>query len=143
MMKKIILLLTLSASIMAKAQSKDETAVLAAVENMRLALISGERTALEDLAATDLSYGHSSGKMQDKLAFVEAIANGSSDFVSIEYKNQTVKVTGKTAIVRHELHAVTNDGGKPGEAHIGIMLVWQKQGKNWKLLGRQAFKLPI
>lgn len=142
-MKKIgIFLLLFTTHLMVNAQTKEETAVLAAVENMRLALISGERAALENLAATDLSYGHSSGKIQDKAAFVEAIANGSSDFVSIELKNQTVKVTGNTALVRHELHAKTNDGGKPGEVHLGILLVWQKQGKDWKLLGRQAFKLP-
>ncbi len=124
-----------------KAQTAAENKVLAAVEKMRLALISGDRTALEDIAAIDLSYGHSSGKLQDKAAFVEAIANGSSDFVSIDYKNQTVRVTGKTALVRHELHAKTNDGGKPGEVHLGILLVWQKEGKEWKLLGRQAYKL--
>jgi ketosteroid isomerase-like protein len=142
-MKKLsILFLLFTTTFMVKAQSKDETNVLAAVENMRLALISGERTALENVAATDLSYGHSSGKLQNKAEFVEAIANGSSDFVSIDYKNQTVKVTGKTALVRHELHAKTNDGGKPGEVHLGILLVWQKQGKEWKLLGRQAYKLP-
>lgn len=142
-MKKIILFLLVSVSMMVKAQSKDETNVLVAVENMRLALISGDRKALENVAAADLSYGHSSGKIQDKAAFVEAIANGSSDFVSIDYKNQTIKITGKTALVRHELHAKTNDGGKPGEVHLGILLVWQKQGKEWKLLGRQAFKLPV
>ena len=141
-MKRItlfLLLFTLTMSL--KAQTAAETKVLAAVEKMRLALISGERSALEDIAANDLSYGHSSGKLQDKAAFVEAIANGSSDFVSIEYKNQTVKVTGKTALVRHELHAKTNDGGKPGEVHLGILLVWQKEGRDWKLLGRQAYKL--
>ena len=142
-MKKIILLLLLSINIIAMAQTKHEIAVSEAVENMRLALISGDRAALENVAATDLSYGHSSGKVQNKAEFVEAIANGSSDFVSVAYKNQTIKVTGKTAIVRHELHAKTNDGGKPGEAHIGVMLVWQKEGSTWKLLGRQAFKLPV
>jgi ketosteroid isomerase-like protein len=142
-MNKITLLfLFVGFTMVSKAQSAAEIKVLAAVEKMRLAMISGERSALESIAATDLSYGHSSGKLQDKAAFVEAIANGSSDFVSIEYKNQTVKVTGKTALVRHELHAKTNDGGKPGEVHLGILLVWQKEGKDWKLLGRQAYKLP-
>lgn len=142
-MKKVVLsLLLFSLTMSLKAQTAAEAKVLAAVERMRLALISGERVALESIAATDLSYGHSSGKIQDKAAFVEAIANGSSDFVSIDYKNQTVKVTGKTALVRHELHAKTNDGGKPGEVHLGVLLVWQKEGKDWKLLGRQAFKLP-
>lgn len=129
-------------TIIVKAQSAEEIKVAKAVEQMRLALISGEKAALEHIAASDLSYGHSSGKIQDKAAFVEAIASGASDFVTIEYKNQTIKVSGKTAMVRHELHAKTNDGGKPGEVHLGIFLVWQKQGKDWKLLGRQAFKLP-
>ncbi len=142
-MKKIgLFFLLIMTQVMVKAQSTVETKVLTAVENMRLAMISGDRTALENVAATELSYGHSSGKLEDKAAFVESIASGKSDFVSIEFKNQTLKVTGKTAIVRHELHAKTNDGGKPGEVHLGILLVWQKQGKDWKLLARQAFKLP-
>lgn len=142
MMRLIFSCLLLSVTMSLKAQTAAESKVLAVVEKMRLALISGERVDLEAIAANDLSYGHSSGKLQDKAAFVEAIANGSSDFVSIEYKNQTVKVTGKTALVRHELHAKTNDGGKPGEVHLGILLVWQKEGRTWKLLGRQAYKLP-
>jgi len=142
-MKKIgLFFLLIMTQVMVKAQSTVETKVLTAVENMRLAMISGDRAALENVAAAELTYGHSSGKLEDKAAFVESIASGKSDFVSIEFKNQTVKITGKTAIIRHELHAKTNDGGKPGEVHLGILLVWQKQGKDWKLLARQAFKLP-
>jgi ketosteroid isomerase-like protein len=142
-MKKIILFLLLfTTHLMANAQTKAESAVLAAVENLRSAMVSGDRTALDRIAAPELSYGHSSGKQEDKVSFVESIASGKSDFVSIELKNQTVKVAGKTALVRHELHAKTNDGGKPGEVHLGILLVWQKQGGDWKLLARQAYKLP-
>jgi ketosteroid isomerase-like protein len=142
-MKKFSLLILLFTSQMiVNAQTKVENAVAAAVENLRTAMISGERSALEAIAAPELGYGHSSGKLEDKTAFVESIASGKSDFVSIDFKNQTIKVSGKTALVRHELHAKTNDGGKPGEVHLGILLVWQKQGKEWKLLGRQAYKLP-
>lgn len=142
-MKKIaVFILLLSAHFVVKAQTTDEKNVLAAVEKMRLAMISGERKALENIAANDLSYGHSSGKLEDKATFVETIASGKSDFVEITLSNQTVKVTGNTALVRHQLDAKTNDGGKPGEVHLGILLVWQKQGKTWKLLGRQAYKLP-
>ena len=126
----------------AYAQTKDEQGLVKAVEKLKNAMVSGEKAALEEVAATDLSYGHSGGKIEDKAAFVESIASGKSDFVTIELKNQTVKVTGKTGVVRHELHATTNDGGKAGEVHLGIMLVWQKQGKEWKLLARQAYKLP-
>ncbi|MDQ8004136.1 MAG: nuclear transport factor 2 family protein [Pedobacter sp.] len=141
-MKKLLLILMLMSSSYLYAQDKQELSLLAAVDKLKNAMISGDRQALEEIAANDLSYGHSGGKLEDKATFVETIASGKSDFVSIDLKNQTVKITGKTAIVRHELHAKTNDGGKPGEVHIGIMLVWQKQGKDWKMLARQAYKLP-
>lgn len=124
----------------AMAQSKNEAAVAAAVESLRKAMVSGERAALEKIAAPELSYGHSGGKLEDKTAFVEAIASGASDFVTIDLTEQTIKVTGDVAIVRHKLSAETNDGGKPGTVKLAILTVWKKTGKEWKLLARQAVK---
>lgn len=141
-MKKVLLAIVFMSTSFLYAQNKQEQSLLLAVDKLKNAMISGERKALEDIAADHLSYGHSSGKVEDKATFVETIASGKSDFVTIDLKNQTLKITGKTGVVRHELHAKTNDGGKPGEVHIGIMLVWQQQGKHWKLLARQAYKLP-
>lgn len=141
-MKRIYLLLLCVCIVTAtKAQSKAEKQVLLAVENMKLAMISGERSALEAVAATNLSYGHSSGKVEDKASFVESIASGKSDFVTIDLLDQTVDVSKKTAVVRHKLSAKTNDNGNPGTVNIGVLLIFQKQGADWKLLARQAFKL--
>ena len=144
MIKKLfivaVLLFLISTAI--SAQSKQETAVSNAVEKLRTAMISGERAELETIAADQLSYGHSSGLVETKTQFVEKIASGQSDFVSIEFKNQTISISKKTAIVRHELHATNNDNGKPGEVHLKILLVWQKQSGQWKLLARQAVKIP-
>lgn len=122
-------------------QSKAESKVAAAVENLKQAMLSGNRSALNDIAANDLSYGHSSGKIENKTAFVESIASGKSDFVTLDLNDQTIKVSGKTALVRHKLSAQTNDNGKPGTVNLGVLLVFQKQKGAWKLLGRQAFKL--
>jgi ketosteroid isomerase-like protein len=72
---------------------------------------------------------------------VEKIVSGKSDFVSIDLAEQTISISGKVALVRHILHAKTNDGGKPGEVHLRILLVWQKKGGQWKLLARQAVKM--
>ena len=134
-----VLLFLISTTI--SAQSKQETAVSNAVEKLRTAMVSGERAALDAIAADQLSYGHSSGLIETKTQFVEKIASGQSDFVSIELKNQTISISKNTAIVRHELHAVTNDNNKPGEVHLKILLIWQKQGKEWKLLARQAVRI--
>lgn len=123
------------------AQTKDETAVAAAVESLRKAMIDPNKAILEKLTFPELTYGHSTGKVEDQKAFVEALVSNESDFVSIDLSAQTVKVTGNTAIVRHVLNAVTKNSGVPGVAKIAILLVWARQGKEWKLLARQAVKI--
>lgn len=110
-------------------------------EELRQAMIDGNRAGLEKLTHRDLSYGHSSGYIEGKAEFVEKIVSGKSDFVSIDLTEESFAISGKTAIVRHILKAKTNDGGKPGEVSLRILLLWKKQGGQWKLLARQAVKI--
>ena len=123
------------------AQNKDEKAVADAVEQLRIAMINADQAILEKLVDEKLSYGHSSGHIDNKKEFVEKIVSGASDFVTIDLTEQTISISDDIAIVRHTLSAKTNDGGKPGEVHLKVMLVWQKQKKGWILLARQAIKL--
>ncbi|CAN5351770.1 nuclear transport factor 2 family protein [soil metagenome] len=123
------------------AQSPDEKDVATAVENLRVAMIDGSRAALENLSADNLSYGHSSGKVENRAEFVEALASGKSDFISIVLSDQTIKITDRTAIVRHTLKADTSNNGTPGTANIHVITVWVKVKTQWKLLARQAVKL--
>jgi ketosteroid isomerase-like protein len=123
------------------AQSKDEQAVAAAVESLRKAMIDSDKATLDALVLDDLTYGHSSGLVQDKAAFEAALLSKSSVFVTIDLTDQTVKVDGATAWVRHTLTATTNDGGKPGTTHLSVLLVWLKQKGQWRLFARQAVKL--
>ena len=120
------------------AQTKDEKDVSAAVEFMKKAMIDGDRANLTKVAADELSYGHSSGVVQNKTEFVEAIASGKSDFVTIDLTDQTIKIVGNTAIVRHKLSATTNDGGKPGTTLLSVLLIFEKIKGEWKLIARQA-----
>lgn len=112
------------------------------VDSLRLAMIDGDAKALRALSAPQLSYGHSSGIMEDQAAFIEKLASGKSDFVTMDLSEQTISVSGDTALVRHKLVADIKDGGVPNTITLGVLLVWQKQGGEWKLLARQAFKLP-
>ena len=123
------------------AQSRDYKLVAEAVEKLRKAMVDGDRVGLENAASDSLSYGHSGGKVENKTDFVENIATGKSDFVTIELSDQTISIAHGVAVVRHTLHAVTNDGGKPGTAKIKILLVWVKEKGQWKMLARQAVKL--
>ena len=75
-----------------------------------------------------------------KASFIEALATGKSDFVKIDLSEQSIKIYGKTAVVRHKLIAETNDGGKPATVKLSILYVWQKQGGKWQMVARQAVK---
>jgi len=120
----------------------DAQAVAAAAEKLRAAMIDPTPAALNALVADDLSYGHSGGKVDTKASYIADLMSGASDFVTIAITDQTIKIVGNNAIVRHTLTADTLDGGKPGKVSIKILGVWQKQGGDWKLLARQAVRPP-
>jgi len=134
-----IFLVSLATSV--KSQSKDETAVAAAVEKLKKAMIDGDKKELDEIVMDKLSYGHSSGKVEAKSDFVENIASGKSDFVTIDLVDQSISISDDIAVVRHKLNATTNDSGKPGEVHLLVLLIFQKDHKQWKLLARQAVKV--
>lgn len=127
---------------LAQNKSKEETAVASQVEALRKAMVDADGNKLKELTSPNLSYGHSSGKLENQAEFIDKIANGGSDFVSIELQNQTIQILGDVAVVRHNLAAHTKDGGVDKDIKIGIMLIWQKQKNKWLLIARQAFKLP-
>lgn len=141
MKKTFLFLLIFSFSVVVNAQNKKETAVANAVEKLRIAMVDGVKEKLEAVVAEKLSYGHSGGHVEGKAEFVEKIVSEKSDFVSIDLTEQTISISGKTAVVRHILSAKTNDNGKPGDVHLRILLVFQKEGGKWKLLARQAVKM--
>lgn len=139
-MKLLLSLLSVCVSFVLSAQSPDEKEVIAAVETLRQAMVDGNKSMLEGIAADELSYGHSSGVVEDKDTFVENIASGKSDFVSIDISDQTITLAGTNAIVRHKLSGTTNNNGTAGALNLSVLLVWQKQKGKWKLLARQAVR---
>ena len=75
------------------AQDKESAAVGTAVESLRKALIDPEKTTLDALVLDELTYGHSSGVVQDKATFEEALLSKSSDFVTIARISTIAPVT--------------------------------------------------
>ncbi len=122
------------------AQPSDEAAVNQAVEALRKAMLAGDRAQLEALVADQLSYGHSGGAVETKAQFIDVIASRKTVYKTITLSDATVTIAGGNAIARHTFAAEFESDGKPGTAKIGVLQVWQKQGTNWKLLARQAFK---
>ncbi len=126
----------------ALAQGNAAAAVAEAVAALTKAMLTPDKAKLEALTADQLSYGHSSGKVEDKAAFVDVVASKKTVYKSIELSKQTVVVAGNDAIVRHAWESESGTGdGKWNVSKIGVLQVWQKQPTGWRLLARQAFKV--
>ena len=125
----------------ALAQAGDEAAVATAVESFRTAMLKADKAKFDALSAEQMSYGHSAGRLETKAEFIAASTSGKTTWNFITLSDATVKVTGDNAIVRHILTGETLSDGKTTAIKIGILMVWQKQGADWKLLVRQAYRI--
>ena len=123
------------------AASPDGAAVEAAVDALTKALLAGDGAALDALTLDGLSYGHSSGLVQDKAAFIEPLASKRASFPRIALSDRSVSVVGDDAIARHVFTGESVADGKTSPVHIGVMQVWHRDGPRWRLLARQAFKI--
>jgi len=125
------------------AASADEEAVAKNVEAFRAAQVAADAKALDALCAAELSYSHSDARVEDKATFIANATNGKSKVLSLAYKDPKITVVGPAAIVRFhwmgESEAVAD--GKKSTTNLHILMNWQKQGADWKLLSRASTKL--
>jgi hypothetical protein len=119
------------------AESGDEAAVKQNVE----ALLKADKAQLERLTADQLSYGHSDGRVQNKPEFINGVMTRKATVKSLTFPDLKIEVAGDAAIARHLYESESEMDGKTNNIRIGTLEVWQKQGGNWKLLARQAYKL--
>jgi hypothetical protein len=124
------------------AQASEEPVVNAAVEALTKAMLQADKAELERLVADQLSYGHSSGLVETKSQFVDVIANKTTIYKTITLSEPSTAIAGVNAIVRHIFSNTTETSGKTASISVGILQVWQKQDGAWRLLARQAFRLP-
>jgi len=140
-----VLAVSLASIVPASATSAEEDAVATSVEAFRVAQIAADAKALDALCAAELSYSHSDGRVEDKATFI-ANANatsGKSRFLSLQYLDPRIRVVGPAAIVRFhwvaEIESVAN--GTKSNSNLHILMNWQRQGAEWRLLSRAATKL--
>jgi hypothetical protein len=121
----------------------EEEAVAKNLEAFRKAQFVADPETLAGLCAAELSYSHSDGRVEDKTTFVANATNGKSKFISLAYQDPVIRIVGDAAIVRFhwigESEAVAD--GKKSSTNLHILMNWQKQGGDWKLLTRASTKL--
>jgi hypothetical protein len=137
-MKALFVLILLLTSSLSFAQDAD---VAKAVETLKQGLLDGKKEILEKITHENLTYGHSSGQIENKTEFIEALVTGKSDFTAITLSDQVIKITGNVATVRHKLLGENTLAGKTNTLNLSVLLVFVKEKGEWKLLARQAVKI--
>ncbi len=141
-MKRFIgLLFALLVAPAALSQSADEAAIQRNMDVLHKAMVAVDKAQLENLTWPELNYGHSAGRIENKAQFVEALVTKKSILSKIELSKMTTQLVGDLAIVRAHMSGISESGGKPAPVEIGLLMVWQKRGGDWKLLARQAFRV--
>jgi ketosteroid isomerase-like protein len=127
----------------ARAMSADEEAVAKRLEAFRAAQVAADAKALEGLCAPELSYSHSDAHVEDKATFIKNATSANSKMLSLVYQDPSIRVVGDVAIVRfHWLgESESVPDGKKSATNLHILMIWQKQGGEWKLLSRASTKL--
>ena len=125
------------------AASADEDAVAKNVEAFRAAQVATDGKALDALCAAELSYSHSDARVEDKATFIANATNRKTKYLSLTYQDPKIRAVGPAAIVRFtwvsESEAIADN--KKSGLKLHILMNWQKQGADWKLLSRAATKL--
>ena len=129
--------------VLAFAGSADEDAVAKNVEAFRVAQFTLDAKGLDVLCATELSYGHSDARVEDKATFITNATVRKTRFLSLAYQDTKIRVVGTAAIVRFNWVSESEsiaDGTKSANK-LHILMNWQKHGADWKLLSLAATKL--
>ena len=121
----------------------DEDAVAKSVEAFRAAQFAADAKTLDGLSAAELSYSHSDARIEDKATFLANATSGKSKWLSLEYQDVSIRVVGPAAIVRFHWvgESEATADGKKSATNLHVLMNWQKQGADWKLLSRASTKL--
>jgi ketosteroid isomerase-like protein len=124
------------------AAASGEKEVLAAMEGLKQAMLKKDRAALEKIFHPDLTYSHSSAKVENKAEAIAHMVDGLG-WEAIELADTTVRLQGNVAIVngKADFHERKKDQ-PPTVAKLLILTVWVKGPHGWQLMARQAVRRP-
>lgn len=145
-MKKIlVLLLVCFSGVVAIAQKGKETKIDDKVQALNKAIfVQKDSLALENLLGKEIIYGHSGGKVETRQEMIKNVLANASNYSDVKTEITNTVSEKKFIVVRHIITATENlKDGKTSPLKLGVVQTWTKEGKDWKLIGRQAVKLPL
>jgi hypothetical protein len=141
-----ILLLLLSLVAFTGIHAADDprlTRVRAADDERVAATIAADRTRLDAVLSDDLRYAHSSGTVDTKASFIDALVSGRSKYEIIDYVERSFTFPAPGIVLMSGRAHFKVGNAKGGmDAVLGFLAVWREEKGRWRFLAWQSCKLP-
>ena len=119
-----------------------ETEVLAAQTARFQAMVATDAVALGRLLAEDLHYTHSTGSVEDRAAFLAALAAGQLDYQGITPQQTQIRILGDTAVLTGEVAIAAALAGRQLQLRARYTEVQVWRDGRWQLLAWQSTRIP-
>jgi ketosteroid isomerase-like protein len=106
------------------------------------AMTQSDLAALDTLLADDLTYVHTSAKLDTKASFLESLRSGELKYESIDSEDVKVRVVGDAAVVtgRGKMKIELKD--RELNFQIRFTDVYAKRGGRWQMVAWQSTRIP-
>jgi ketosteroid isomerase-like protein len=142
-MRKLIVVVPLLVALAgaAVAAGNAEKDVMAAMETWRQAMLNKDQAAFEKVLHPDLTYGHSSGKIENKAEAIQHVVGSTARYTKIDLTDTKVRVVGSTAVMTGKAEYVERSkDNKDTTINLVVLTVWVKGPRGWQMIARQATK---
>ena len=142
-MKVLLFSLMILNTVIAQA-SDASSAIIAAEQSRRAALLSNDIAALDKLLSDDLRYVHSTGKREDKRAVLEGLSSKQIGYERFELSGLDVhSITKDVAVLTGTIDQRKLGNGKWSDAKLLFHAVWRDEGGQWRLVSLQTVMPPV
>src|SRR4051794_7486828 len=122
--------------------TKDEQDIRATESALYAAMVAKDFAALDRLLSAETVFVHSTGKIETKAQYLEALGRGVYIYEGFTSRDPVVTVSGDMAMLCGYLDMAAAGGGVRRVMHLYVALVFVRRDARWQLRLRQATRLP-
>ena len=106
------------------------------------AMIEADGEALERVLADDLSYTHTTGKVDTRQTFIDSLSSGAVSYDAIDTYDRSVRFYGNVAVITGSADFEVSAGGQQLAFPIRFTEIYEWSDDRWQLVAWQSTRLP-
>jgi ketosteroid isomerase-like protein len=119
-----------------------ETDVLRADDRRFEAMRKGDWAALDATLADDLTYVHSTARLESKAEHIANLRGGKPHYRGIAPRERKARVHGNVGIVNGVSEMHVERDGKEQRFTVRYLAVYTKSGADWRMIAWQSTRVP-